>query len=523
MFQLQKGWKGFEKISFVFILTYLIIHSTIDGKGDAMLFYNDFTPKILKNWEIPKGARYALKDEGEKRQSSLVIEYTKAFDISANFEKDVSGYDGILLEAESTSQGSLNLSITDCFGKMWYISNPMDIGRCRILVPFKNFTNLMEKQSKAGPLSLETLRIHAESTEQNRMQTFTLYSLIPYGNHGLQGPAVSIDPSFEYYKKRSWMETARAVRELGFTSVNVIIVNKISIPAQNEIVQAFHSREIACVLRLFPTTDFEAYQTHPEWRQRSLDGTSRHDWRVYLCPNVEGFTEHICRMILATLKDLDYEAIELAEPWFEIWGGPYKENPGRGKYACVCDTCCQLFQKRCNVNPRDLFDEKSPFYFQKSENADLYEKWQDFRVESILRFSKKLYEAARSVRPEIKIIHMHLSDCTVEPEKSREYQAQDLDAAVKTLKPDMLVIQDAWQDWTRKDLKSDYVKHYAAAYVKRIRDLDRKAHIKVHADIGSRKEMQRSYGWMREFSAHAREGGFDAPIYYEFSLGDYTR
>jgi glycerol-3-phosphate cytidylyltransferase-like family protein len=118
---------------------------------------------------------------------------------------------------------------------------------------------------------------------------------------------------------------------------------------------------------------------------------------------------------------------------------------------------------------------------------------------------------------------MHLSDCTVEPEKSREYQAQDPDASVKMLKPDILVIQDAWQDWTRKDLNPDFVKQYAVAYVKRIRDLDRKVHIKVHADIGSQKHMQRSYSWMREFSAHAREGGFDAPIYYEFSLGDYSR
>ena len=523
MFRLPKGLTDFEKISLVFVLICLMIHSITYGKGDAMLFNNDFTPKLLREWEIPQGARYALKDELERRQSSLVIEYTKAFDLSANFEKDVSGFDGILLEAESTSQGSLNFSIKDCFGKLWYISNPMEIGRSRILVPFKNFTNPMEKQSKAGPLSLETLRIHGESMEQNRMQTFTLYSLIPYGNHGLEGPSVSIDPSFEYYNKRSWMETAGTLRELGFTSVNVIIVNKIPIPVQREILHAFHSREIACVLRLYPTTDFEAYEKHPEWRQRSLDGTSRHDWRVYLCPNVEAFTEHSCRMIQATLKEMDYDAIELAEPWFEVWGGPYKENPSRGKYACVCDTCCQMFQNRYRMNPRDFFDEKSPAYFQKSENADLYEKWQDFRVESILRFSKRLYDTARSVRPQIKIIHMHLSDCTVEPEKSREYQAQDLEAAVKTLKPDILIIQDSWQDWTRKDLTPDFVKQYAAAYVKRIRELDRKAHIKVHADIGSQKQMQRSYSWMRKFSAYAREGGFDAPIYYEFSLGDYTR
>jgi len=513
------GGNSCQRILLAFFLLCLMIPVSY-GKGETMLFYNDFTPKILKDWEIPPGARYALKDEGEKRQSSLVIEYTKGFDISANLEKDVSGYDGILLEAEFTSQGSLNFSIRDCFGKLWYISNPMDIGRCRILVPFKNFSNPMRKESKLGPLSLETLRIHGESLEQNRKQTFTLYSLIPYGNHGLDGPSISIDPSFELYKKRSWMDTARYVREMGFTSVNVIVVNRISTEMQREMMQAFKSQEIACVLRLFPTTDFEAYEKHPEWRQRSLDGTSRHSWRVYLCPNVEAFTNHACQMIRATLKEIDYDAIELAEPWFEVWGGPYKGNPSRGKYACVCETCCQLFQKRCNVNPRDLFDEKSPFYFLKSENAEIYEKWQEFRVDSILGFSQRLYDAARAVRPRIKIIHMHLADCTVESEKSREYQAQDLDAALKQLEPDILVIQDAWQDWTRSDLKPDFVKEYALKYVKRCRNLKKDIILKAHADIGSQKPMQRSYSWMREFSAYAREGGFDSPIYYEFSLNN---
>jgi hypothetical protein len=46
---------------------------------------------------------------------------------------------------------------------------------------------------------------------------------------------------------------------------------------------------------------------------------------------------------------------------------------------------------------------------------------------------------------------------------------------------------------------------------------------KIHADIGSQPEMRRSYSWMRRFSGYARLGGFAAPVYYEFSLGDFSR
>jgi hypothetical protein len=244
---------------------------------------------------------------------------------------------------------------------------------------------------------------------------------------------------------------------------------------------------------------------------------------VYLCPNAEAFTDYTCSRIWETLKAVKYDAIELAEPWFEIWGGPYKENPTHGKYACVCDNCRKLFQERTGIDPRVLFDENSPQYFRKKENAELYGKWVDFRVNSVIEFSGRLYRAAKEINPDIHIIHMHLSDATVEPEKSREYQAQDIDEAVKILQPDALVIQDAWQDWTKPDLKPDFVKEYARAYVKRLRSLKRDIIIKVHSDIGSLKEMRRSYSWMREFSAFAREGGFDGTVYYELSLGDYRR
>ncbi|MBN1899796.1 hypothetical protein JW926_00555 [Candidatus Sumerlaeota bacterium] len=487
-----------------------------------MLFYAEFTLGNFKNWKADHATAFHLKQNPGEKRGVLEIRYEQFFDLESIYHKDVSGYEGLLLEVDSTSRGSVNLSITDCRGNLWHLSNPMETDHFRILFPFENFSNPMEKETRWGPASLETLRIHVESMEGNTTQTFIIHSLIPSGTHELIGPSIAIDPSFAYYRK-PWKDIANEVRELGFTCVHVIIVNKIPIDKQKEIVGAFHDKNIACILRLFPTTDFEAYEAHPEWRQKSLDGSSRHDWRVYLCPNSAAFTEYTCGRIKEILGAVKYDAIELAEPWFEIWGGPYKENPTHGKYACLCDECRKRFREKSGIDPLDLFNESSPYYFLKKGNEERYEKWQQFRVDTVIEFSRRLYSAAKEVDPDIEIIHMHLSDATVEPEKSREYQAQDMDKAVKILQPDALIIQDAWQDWTKPDLKPEFAREYARAYVKRARDLKKNIIIKVHADIGSLKEMRRSYSWMREFSATAREGGFDGVVYYELSLGDYSR
>ena len=335
----------------------------------------------------------------------------------------------------------------------------------------------------------------------------------------LTSDSIAVDPAFEFYKKKSWKDWAEEIKSLGFNAVHIIIVANIPLQQQNLMVKTFHEKGMSCVLRLYPTTDFAAYELHPDWRQKMLDGSSRYDWRVYLCPNSEAFTEHACSEVRRILGAVPYDAIELAEPWFEIWGGPYAENPNRGKYACICDNCTRLFKAQTGADPTDFLNTPETL---NTTNYQIYHKWQDFRVNSILQFSKRLYDEALNVRPGICLIHMHLSDCTVAPEKSREYQAQDLDAALKFLKPDVLIIEDAWQDWTQPDLQPEFVRAYAEAYVARSRAIHPNIVIKAHADIGSLKPSRRNLAWMRQFGKEARAGGFNSIIFYEFSLGDYS-
>lgn len=336
---------------------------------------------------------------------------------------------------------------------------------------------------------------------------------------GVFGPTISVDPAFDFYKSHPWSYWAKKIKEEGMTAVDIVIVwNHPTIEEQKPIVQAFHNAGLACRLRLYPTTDGEAYQQHPEWRQKLLNGQSKYDWRVYLCPNDTAFSAYMENKIEKICHDVPYDAIQLAEPWFEVWGGPYEENPAHGAYACLCDNCRRGFEKISGVDPILLFDKNNPYYFRKSGNKELYKKWIKFRVDSLNDFSIRCYAGAKRGRPGIKTIHMYLSDCNVKLNAVREYQAMDLEEIVTKIKPDMITIEDAWQDWTRPDLKPDFVLDYGKAYVQRIKKLAPDMKIQTHLDIGSGKETKRNLQFMREFSAYSVKAGFDSPSFYEYSV-----
>lgn len=234
------------------------------------------------------------------------------------------------------------------------------------------------------------------------------------------------------------------------------------------------------------------------------------------------FAKFICDRVQRTISLVPYDGIQLAEPWFEVWGGPYEDNPARGGYACLCDSCVNKFQKIAGINPRALFDKQSKYYFTRPENKKLYEQWVQFRADTITEFSKSLFDTAKRTRQEIKSFAMYLSDCRQKLDAVREYQAQDLELIIDRIKPDAITIEDAWQDWTQPKLSPSFISDYANSYISRIRNQAKyPIIIQSHADIGSRKDTKRDYAWMRQFSAYSHLGGFDSPTYYEFSIGKF--
>lgn len=500
-----------------------------DSLFDEEAFLNDYLPKmestmLFHDFSQKPDDLHFLQVRGETacdwREGTLEISFPRQLDAWMTFHKDISGYEGLRLEGSFSQPGAIRVEMTDILGRVFHRESRMEAEASAMEIPFAE----MKNENSSRLLSLETLRVRFVPDEAQERSAWRVRKIEPYGGDPMRGPWSAVDPLFAYYQFSPWPRTARAMKNFGFRGAEIIIIKDTpGIEEQQKIVEAFHREGLMCILRLYPTTDFDAFHRHPDWRQITLDGSSQHDWRVYLCPNSDGFTEHIRAKTAEIVKAVPYDAIELSEPWFEIWGGPYPENPQQGKYACLCDNCRAKFKALSGTDPRELFDPQGERWFLKEANRALYEQWMDFRVDTILDFSKKLFDAARSVRPGVKIVHMHLSDCTVEPGRIREYQAQDFEKAIQVINPDAMIIEDAWQDWVKPETRPDFIRAYGAYYLKPIRKLSATIKVFGHADIGSLAPMQRSYSWMREFSAHAHEAGFDGVDYYEFTTGDFSR
>lgn len=453
-------------------------------------------------------------------KKSAVILFKKDFAIVGNINRDISGYNKIKLDFTS-SAGQFAVEIEDAFKNTWRYDSQASNGINNITILFEDFRQIDLKRQRSGfkrPYSIERFRFEFLTRDSIIQKEFKLNSFRITGSKGLAGPSMGVDPLFDFYKENSWCQTARLLGQDGVTNTVIIFTRDMPYCKHKEMIDAVHREGMACTLRLNPPTDFEAFDEHQEWRQKMLDGSSKHDWRVYLCPNNDDFRTYYIKKISDIVKNTDYDCLLISELWFEVWGGAYKNNPTRGKYACLCDKCCAKFKAQTGINPAELFDENSSLYFEKPENKKAYKLWCDFRADTINGFCRDLVAEVRKVRPEIKINYMYLSDCTVETDSVREYQAQDFEGIIKSIMPDIVVIQDAWQDWLKEDLSPEFTKYYVSAYLQRARQIKPDIVFQVHADIGSIKKMTRSIEWMNKFSSYTQYYGGDSPMYYEFTL-----
>ncbi|GEM_PF-495100 len=486
-------------------LPILIAHSYVQHDFTA-----DHYEKQLINEK--EGEEFKLQD------GALQITFDTSVKFHLPFGSFFSGYDALKVDGDFPEEGTLTLTLVDIHENEYTASLMAKEGAQELIFSRADFVSSGDE--KLSTIEHMTFHFAKDSSES---ATLSLSSMQYASPQHIRGPWIAVDPVFDFYDNIDWKEFALSVRDKGYMGAQIISIwANPTIAEQAKIVEAFHEAGLKAILRMYPSTDLAAYQQNPDWRQKMLDGSSSHDWRVYLCPNSDEFTAHQADRVQSIMQEVPYDAIELAENWFEVWGGPYPDNPNSDKYACICDNCRDKFMEDSPVDPVDLFDPESEDYFLKEENEPIYEQWVQFRIDSLISFADTLYDAAKNTRPEVQTVHMHLSDCTVEPGKSAEYQGQDLEAAVSSLQPDVVIIQDAWQDWIQADLPPDFVEEYGNYYVDKVREIKPEVSLIVHADIGSQDQMRRSFEWMRRMNTHARQAGFNGSAFYEFSVGNFS-
>lgn len=454
----------------------------------------------LPEWKGVEG-RSSAKDRGSL---TLEPEAGRAA-VACEISRDWSGYRALELDA-SCEKAAVVVTLTDPKGVRWTAEGVLS--EKPLVLAFDRF----RAESGAGKLDLALLK--SARIEFRATAPVALRSIALSGSKGLYGPGVNMDVAFQHYHSKPWPEIVQEAKDKGFTCIHVVDVDlrPEGFAELARKVTAIREAGLVAVLTNYPTTDHIAHDEHPEWRQKALNGSSRFDWRTYLCPNNEEFSRFQEQKVAKAVATAAFDVIELAEPWFEVWGGPEVPEVG-GQYSCLCDHCRAKFKAISGVDPRELFDKAGERYFRR--NPEVYEQWVRFRVDSLESFMKRLFAAAKKARPGIGTATMIVSDCRTEPGKGREYQGQDFDSQVKSVKPDALVVESAWQDWMQTTLDPVYIADYGKFYAPR----RGKTRLLSQCDIGSSKDAKRGIEWLRKFSSISTQAGFEGYVAYEYSVG----
>lgn len=424
---------------------------------------------------------------------------------SKNVRQEWSGYR--TLEIEQKTPAKLIVTLLDADGELWQAEGQDN----KSLFPFDSFklittNDFGDKKLSTGNIQRMTIKGYSEIDAIGLGQS-----------KGFNGPNVYVETANKYYAGKTWQKVAEEIKGKGFTAVHLTPVELTpeTYYKQKEIVEAFHAVGLPVALTIYPGTDFDAYRKHPEWHQEFLQGGgSEWSWRVYNCLREEEFIAYTIKYLQDQFVNYGYDALHVSEPWLEVWGGPTRPS----EYACFCPRCREGFQIETGVDPYQLFDKNSPSYYTKK--PDLYKKWVDFRVETVATFVNKIITGLREVRPDVPAYVMFLSDVSVEPGKTREYQAMDLERFAQI--SDGVIIETAWQDWTKSNLWPGYILTYGKEYAPRVYAEKPQAILYAQPDVGSNwDEMHRSPEWLRVFSAYANRAGFDGYIAYEYSQMGY--
>ena len=328
--------------------------------------------------------------------------------------------------------------------------------------------------------------------------------------------SIQLDPGFAYYQDRSPESIASEVKVNGYGCVRLAITRDSA--ADPKLVEAFHKAGLAVWYTTFAngvysTGDLPA--GWEKWKMRLRDDKASAGGFTYLCLNNSEYREWKKKQVVETLKRIPFDGFEMAEPFWPAYKGP--ESP---LYGCLCSSCRSAFFRTYpeEADIPSFTDEKSPSYYTK--NRELYAKWVEFRVGSVASFQDNIINGPGGVRencPGVKAAVWGIADDVPDPVQTvREWEGIDGALVVKTVHPDLYVLQTDWPDWSKPKLPASYPLRYKP-FVDAIRAVS-KVSIIMQADVGSWENCRRGSEWMRKCEEAARKAGMIGITAYEYHL-----
>lgn len=213
------------------------------------------------------------------------------------------------------------------------------------------------------------------------------------------------------------------------------------------------------------------------------------------------------------LENYDFVGVEYAESYFPEW----KTIQSDGFYGDI-----SLFA-RTKFTKEFLGLEEDAYPFDKIRNdAELYKKWQDFRVDAVVNFNHKIKDAVKTTKKETLFASWGIGIRGGSLAELREHFALDMPRIAKEVAPDVLFVQTAAQDWGDTSLPSNYVREYE--YVRQaIVAANPNVKIAIQADIASlsyhNKEVEKRVPtWWLEFMKESTKMSYYTNTAYEYGF-----
>lgn len=326
---------------------------------------------------------------------------------------------------------------------------------------------------------------------------------------------IQIDPTFDYYLGRSEESVAAELELAGYRNVRYFVTDETKV--NGRLIEALRKRGMtvwAMVLGNGAYSSKHLPHDWPEWQMTLIKPVADGFFRFSpFCYRYVKWKKNASARLVATYP---FNGYEVAEPYFPEWNGLES-----GVYGDIGPYARAAFKRFSGSEMPDFRYPSSPRYYKK--DTARYMLWVECRVQAVNGFLNELIngdDGVRSVRPDIQVATWSVA-VDAGPEAAaavREYQGIDAADMIRTVRPDVHVLQTHWPDWMKMRLPPDYVQRYQP-FVRQIRASHPVIPLGVQTDIGSLRRMRRSPEWLKRYAQTADQCGYRFWTAYEYSIG----
>ena len=271
-----------------------------------------------------------------------------------------------------------------------------------------------------------------------------------------KGNSIEIDLSTFYSLEISPEELIADLKKADIKTVNYLVINYWDGSVDDnllrkEYMQALEENGIGIWLMLLGKGFYENTTLPASWEQTTI---VQHypGYRNYSFHNDDYVNWHVERVKRVITNYPNFIGIEFAETFFPAW----KSIDGNGYYGDVSPFAREKFTKEYLKLDRETLS-----FAEIRRNAEWYKKWQDFRVDAIVKFNQKMKDAIKSTNPEVLFAAWGMGIRNGTLEEIREHWGLDMVRIVQEVEPDIFYVQTSSEDWLDVNLQPQYIDGYS--------------------------------------------------------------